>query len=75
MTKREGLREQYRKAQEIMPENEKCDFGNNTEVYYYINNDKFEIIHRDHEDHVHGQIFLSGDEAEKLYHFLGGLYG
>jgi hypothetical protein len=89
MTKREELQKQYaeyeRKAKELLkmlPQDGvlKIDPKNNNglrlEVVYNLEDDELNMEHYDGDgDEVVGALTLSGDEAEKLYHFLGDLYG
>jgi hypothetical protein len=86
MTKREELQKQYaeyeRKLNELKgvmkPEDETfeiVDFGNGKkEAVYTIETDVLEIVEYENDEPI-ALVSLSGDEAEKLYHFLGGLYG
>jgi hypothetical protein len=84
MTRREELQKQYagyeRKLDELKetaPENValKIDDGDRrVKAFYSIEKDGLKISEYAGDD-VDGIVTLSGDEAEKLYHFLGGLYG
>jgi hypothetical protein len=88
MTRREELQKQYaeyeRKLDELRetaPENEVLKIGpqNNggmrLEVVYSIESDIFDMENYEGaDDDITGSLSLSGDEAEKLYHFLRGLY-
>jgi hypothetical protein len=74
MNRREELQRQYveyeRKLDELKeagPENEVLSLKH-IKVVYLVEHDELSFEESDH------FIGLSGDEAEKLYHFLGGLY-
>jgi hypothetical protein len=86
MSRREELQKQYaeyeRKLDEVkekVPENPVCKvdsrYNGNVTMIYAINDDVFEITKRTGNGNVSGSVTLYDDEAEKLYHFLGGLYG
>jgi hypothetical protein len=87
MTKREELQKQYAEYErnptgKNMPLNEICEFGDRKQAYkisiiYDPTHDRLEIIRNTggKNGYAIGPLPLSGDEAEKLYHFLGGLYG
>jgi hypothetical protein len=77
MNKREELRERWQAANEQMPKDEVCkiDSCKPLTIVYKIDIDRFEMIRHNEDENVIGEIFLSANEAEKLYHFLGGLYG
>jgi hypothetical protein len=77
MTRREELRERWQATMAQMPKDEiyEIDGYEPLTVIYKIGLDEFDIYRRDEDQHVIGRIFLSGNEAEKLCHFLGGLYG
>ncbi|MDR1239567.1 MAG: hypothetical protein LBK27_05605 [Treponema sp.] len=62
---------------EAAPENPICEMdtaGRNLIAVYITKHDELEITKRHSNGNVMGAVTLSGDEAEKLYHFLGGLY-
>jgi hypothetical protein len=86
MTKREELRKQYAEyerkldaVRETEPENEALEMGCainkwKTRAIYHVEEDMIGITQR-YKDGNTVLVFLTGDEAGKLYHFLGGLYG
>ncbi|MDR2049736.1 MAG: hypothetical protein LBP69_09815 [Treponema sp.] len=83
MTRREELQKQYAEyerkideARETRPPNEVCGFGENSRItaVYIVEFNELEITCRFGDGTVR-EVLLSADEAEKLYHFLGGLYG
>jgi hypothetical protein len=83
MTRREELQNQYAEykrkigeVKETRPPDEVCWLGENSRVTatYFVESDGLEITNRCGDGTV-SSVFLSADEAEKLYHFLGGLYG
>jgi hypothetical protein len=85
MTKRRELRERYNeyereldKMKEMVPENEVLEIesinNEKIQVIYNAKDDELEITQYYKNEAVHN-IFFSSYEAEKLYHFLGGLYG
>jgi hypothetical protein len=75
MTRREELQKQWTKykrrldaVRETKPENARLEAGEMVTAVYFVDSDALEITRG-------SSVTLSGDEAEKLYHFLGGLYG
>jgi hypothetical protein len=83
MTRREELQKRYAEYErkldglkEIAPENVvlKTGAGYGMEAVYTVQFDELKIVRR-LSNGTSYEVSLSGDEAEKLYHFLGGLYG
>jgi radical SAM superfamily enzyme with C-terminal helix-hairpin-helix motif len=85
MSKRDELQaawaEYERKLDEVRekaPENDVCEIesvNRSVIAVYKVEHDELEITKRHSNGNVIGSLALSADEAEKLYHFLGGLYG
>jgi hypothetical protein len=86
MSKREELRKQWAEydrrldeVKETAPEDAVLEMDSEmgsgkVRAFYSVEDDDLEITRR-YSDGAMRVIALSGDEAEKLYHFLGGLYG
>jgi hypothetical protein len=83
MTRREELQKQYAEyerkldaVRDSMPDctvHLKSDGSFPVEMEYFAGFDRLEIT--DHGGTIPRTLALNGDQAEKLYHFLGGLYG
>jgi hypothetical protein len=87
VTGREELQKQYAEYKRKLDELKKTVAGNTAlkmrvgieglgtvEIVYSIEDDALEISEYAGDD-LEGAVSLSGTDAEKLYHFLGGLYG
>jgi hypothetical protein len=87
VTRREELRKQWAEYQRELdavlkkrPEDEARDIGGLARAVYRVNDGLLEIIEKNISivpgaGITEKSITLSGDQAEKLYQFLGGLYG
>ncbi|MDR3173794.1 MAG: hypothetical protein LBU19_06070 [Treponema sp.] len=85
MNKRDELQSQWAQyereldaVREKAPEDDVYELegvNRNVVAAYRIKRDELEITKRYSNGNIEGSVALSGDEAEKLYHFLGGLYG
>jgi hypothetical protein len=82
MNRRDELRKQWAEWEDVVKEKRPKDvvfeIKNPFEdifVFYDVGKDSFTITIRDDDEHVTGSVVLSGYNAEKVYHFLAGLYG
>jgi hypothetical protein len=78
MIRREKLLEQWNEVRKKIPEDEVLDiksYYGGISVVYSVADDALRISQFDEDRIINKAITLSGDEAEKLYNFLGGLYG
>jgi hypothetical protein len=82
MTRREELQKQWAEYERRLdavhgtkPESEVFEEEKRLTAVYSANGDTLKINLHDGYYNPVGSVTLSGDEAEKLYHFLGGLYG